>query len=127
MLIETAQPSTLKISEQIALNNKSKSENVKLYFDKTKLLPKDILDEFLPSLGENDKFNQYYEELNGRILKNFKGEMDKTKNVLFRVMPTSRGIANIKKMELEKEQENAIQYRQMIFQERLQNHFRMHK
>ena len=95
--------------------------------NKEKLFTQEILNEFLPSLGNNDRFNEYYEELNTRILRNFKGEMDKTKNVLFQYLPSSRGIANIKRMELEKEQENAITFRQKVFQDRLNSHLTLHK
>lgn len=81
----------------------------------------------MQNAGPDDKFNEYYEDLNSKILRNFRSEMDKTKNILFRVIPSSKGINNIKKMEMEKEQDNLIHFRQIAVQDRLQKHLVMNK
>jgi hypothetical protein len=73
------------------------------------------------------KFDEYYKDLSSKTLKYFKSGMDKTKTILFRVVPSSIGLSNITKMELEneKEEENRDHYRKISMQDRIHKHLQM--
>lgn len=43
------------------------------------IVPRPSDTKFFPLAAESDKVNEYYEELNGKLFKKFKNEIDKTK------------------------------------------------
>lgn len=96
--------------KSLTMGNKSKSVKFSRKPDFSDVLSQEILDQFLPPVDENDKFNEYYDELSTKIVKKF----SKEKWIKL-------------KIQLEKEQKNAIRYRQQALQERITSHLKLHK